>query len=220
MVRTQADTFVEGILYSDDKYDWDFERLIQEVNTFAGRELVRSEHITDGEDKERIKENIADQFVVYIESLRSQGNADEFSDFERRLTLQSIDELWMQHIDAMAHLREEVAFEGYAQKNPLVVYKERAFDKFIALISEIGFKVTKGLFTASVGQKIEQVEVDEAALQALLDVPEAELKNLNLNNLLSDAMAEKFAASAKDSEGVRVYQASPKTTPTSNLQYK
>ena len=46
-----------------------------------------------------------------IESLRNSGTEEQFAEFERRLTLAAIDELWMQHIDRMAHLREEVAFE-------------------------------------------------------------------------------------------------------------
>lgn len=104
----------------------------------------------------------------------------------------------MQHIDAMAHLREEVAFEGYAQKNPLIVYKERAFDKFILLLSEIGFKVTKGLLTASPREQIEQIELNEDMLQALLQTDESSLKNLNINNLLSDAMEQKFRANEKE----------------------
>ncbi|MDP2103857.1 MAG: SEC-C metal-binding domain-containing protein, partial [Candidatus Gracilibacteria bacterium] len=217
-VREQAESFVEGVLFSDDKYEWDFDTLIAEVNTFAGKEIMKAEHITDGEDKERIKENVADKFIELIESIRASGKAEDFADFERRLTLQSIDELWMQHIDAMAHLREEVAFEGYAQKNPLIVYKERAFDKFIALLSEIGFKVTKGLLTASPSQQIEQIQIDESMLQALIETPESELQNLNINNLLSDAMAQKFQNSPGESDGVRVYQANTKTEPKS--QYK
>ncbi len=152
------------------------------------------EHITDGEDKEVIKDIVGTRFIATIEEIRASTSVEEFADFERRLMLQSIDELWMQHIDAMAHLREEVAFEGFAQKNPLIVYKERAFDKFVALLKEIGFKVTKGLLTASPRQKIEQIELDEKTLQALLQTDESELKNMNINNLLSDAMAQKFGA--------------------------
>ena len=78
-----------------------------------------------------------------IEVLRNTGTEDEFAEFERRLSLAAIDELWMVHIDSMAHLREEVAFEGYAQKNPLVIYKEKAYDKFVVLIETIGLRVTK-----------------------------------------------------------------------------
>ena len=111
MVRTQAEAFVDGILYSDDKYEWDLDHLIAETNTFAGKEILRTEDITDTEDKEAIKEMVANQFVATIEAIRASGKTEDFADFERKLTLQSIDELWMQHIDAMAHLREEVAFE-------------------------------------------------------------------------------------------------------------
>jgi preprotein translocase subunit SecA len=192
MVRTQAESFVDGVLYSDDKYEWDFEHLISETNNFAGKEILRIEHITDGEDKEAIKEVVANQFIAAIEAIRASGKTEDFADFERKLTLQSIDEIWMQHIDAMAHLREEVAFEGYAQKNPLIVYKERAFDKFITLLGEIGFKVTKGLLTASPHEQIERIELDEKTLQALLQTSDSDMKDLNINNLLSDAMAQKF----------------------------
>ena len=210
MVRMQAEAFVEGILYSEDKYEWDLDRLVAETNTFGGKEILQMENITDPEDKEAIKEMIADRFVANIEAIRASGKTEDFADFERRLTLQSIDELWMQHIDAMAHLREEVAFEGYAQKNPLIVYKERAFDKFVTLLGEIGFKVTKGLLTASPHEQIEQIEIDENMLQALLQTDDSEFQNLNINNLLSDAMEQKFRTSAKEQEGVRVYRADAK----------
>ncbi len=212
IVRTQAEAFVDGVLYSDDKYEWDFDHLIAETNAFAGKDILRTEHITDTEDKEAIKDVVANQFVASIEATRASGKTEDFADFERRLTLQSIDELWMQHIDAMAHLREEVAFEGYAQKNPLIVYKERAFDKFVALLGEIGFKVTKGLLTASPREQIEQIELDDGMLQALLQTNDSELKNLNINNLLSDAMAEKFGAPGHKEEGVRVFRADPVET--------
>jgi preprotein translocase subunit SecA len=36
---------------------------------------------------------------------------EQFLDIERKIVLQSIDELWMNHIDSMSRLREEVAFE-------------------------------------------------------------------------------------------------------------
>lgn len=56
-----------------------------------------------------------------------------------------MDELWMEHIDSMAHLREEVAFEGYAQKNPLVVYKERSYEKFVKLMNDISFRMVRSI---------------------------------------------------------------------------
>ncbi|MCH2188872.1 hypothetical protein MK079_03520, partial [Candidatus Gracilibacteria bacterium] len=91
-----------------------------------------------------------------IEILKKNALSEEkFYELERRIMLQSIDELWMRHIDAMSHLREEVAFEGYAQRNPLVVYKEKAYQKFQDFMNELEYKVIHALFSV---QKIEQVE--------------------------------------------------------------
>jgi preprotein translocase subunit SecA len=46
-----------------------------------------------------------------IENIKKTANKEEFYNLERRIMLQSIDELWMRHIDAMSRLREDVAFE-------------------------------------------------------------------------------------------------------------
>ncbi len=98
----------------------------------------------------------AESGIAKIESLKTEAKSeDAFYELERRIMLQSIDELWMRHIGAMSGLREEVAFEGYAQRNPLVVYKEKAFVKFTDLMNELEIKVVHAIFSV---QKIEQVE--------------------------------------------------------------
>ena len=53
----------------------------------------------------------------------------------------------MAHIHSMTKLREAVAFEWYAQKNPLVVYKEKAYEKFTILMGEIEYKTTKAMYS-------------------------------------------------------------------------
>jgi len=90
--------------------------------------------------------------------------------------LQSIDELWMRHIDAMSRLREDVAFEGYAQRNPLIVYKEKAYGKFKDLISELEYKVIKAIFSVKTISEVESVKINpenfqenEAELETMLE---------------------------------------------------
>ena len=65
----------------------------------------------------------------------------------------------MAHIDRMAHLREEVAFEGYAQKQPLVVYKERAYERFAELMYDIDYKIVKSLLTIEAIVPIREHEI-------------------------------------------------------------
>jgi preprotein translocase subunit SecA len=85
--------------------------LVEAVNEYAESDITRIEEFhgesTPLENTEQVKNILSGK----IESLRKSGSEENFAEFERRLVLASIDELWMQHIDRMAHLREEVAFE-------------------------------------------------------------------------------------------------------------
>lgn len=52
----------------------------------------------------------------------------------RRIYLSVIDRFWMEHIDTMQSLREKVALYGYAQLDPLVIYKKESFTMFQQLL--------------------------------------------------------------------------------------
>ncbi len=201
----------------NDADEIDAAKLVSECAEYAGTNVLSEDEITS-DDSAVITEIIKNAFLRALEPKMAEFPA-EFADYEKRLMLQSIDELWMRHIDEMAHLREEVAFEGYAQKQPLVVYKEKAYDKFVTLIEEIGRKVTKGLLTATVSQPIEPVEIDESKLERALDG----LSSGNaegLMNLLSDEAVFKAALDVQpqDSEGVRVVRVANASNPPAPTQ--
>jgi hypothetical protein len=138
------------------------QNIVNAINDFAGAEIAKVSDYLDAENLEDLKRKTKNLLGGRIEMLRDTGSEEIFADFERRLTLAAIDELWMQHMDAMAHLREEVAFEGYAQKNPLVVYKERAYNSFVNMMSDIEYRVIKGLLTAKPQESIDAVELESA----------------------------------------------------------
>jgi len=123
--------------------DRDFTKLIEAIHEFASESITTPDLFEQDDTLEVIYNKTKTALLGKIESLRNTGTEEEFAEFERRLTLAAIDELWMQHIDRMAHLREEVAFEGYAQKNPLIVYREKAYDYFIDMMSNIEHRVVK-----------------------------------------------------------------------------
>jgi preprotein translocase subunit SecA len=51
-------------------------------------------------------------------------------DLERSYTLQVIDRLWMDHIDALDVMRASIGFRSVAQRDPLVEFKNEAFRMF------------------------------------------------------------------------------------------
>lgn len=85
--------------------------IVNEVNTFAEGDIAKIDDYESVSDREGLIETTKTLLSGKVEMLRKSGTEDQFAEFERRLSLAAIDELWMQHIDRMAHLREEVAFE-------------------------------------------------------------------------------------------------------------
>jgi preprotein translocase subunit SecA len=109
---------------------------------------------------------IADRAVAEIDVIKADApNEQAFHEIIKRIMLQAIDRLWMNHIDGMSKLREQVAFVGYAQKQPLMVYKEKAFDKFRDLLSEIEFKTLKAVFSINPDTQIIVQRIDDSKLQ-------------------------------------------------------
>jgi preprotein translocase subunit SecA len=56
--------------------------------------------------------------------------------------LYHIDTLWIKHLDEMEELRDKVGLVGYAQLDPLVIYKSEAFNKFQNLLYRLKYDVT------------------------------------------------------------------------------
>lgn len=154
------------------------------VNDFAGNTITKATDYIECETLEDVISKTKALLGGQIESLRDTGTEEAFSEFERRLTLAAIDELWMNHIDQMAHLREEVAFEGYAQKNPLVVYKERAYESFVRMMSDIEYRVIKGLLTAKPQESIDSVALESTLREDYIEsgVPSKEVPTITVSS--------------------------------------
>ncbi|NUJ97954.1 preprotein translocase subunit SecA [Candidatus Gracilibacteria bacterium] len=166
MIQNQVSIFVESEALRAGE-NLDKKELALKINEFLGIELINeSIEKDDIFGIKNIKElaKYVGQLAVdeLISSRKDMMSLENFLELERRIVLQSIDELWMNHIDAMSHLREEVAFEGYAQRNPLIVYKEKAFQKFGDLMNEIEFKTTKAMFSIKNNIQVEEVSLDES----------------------------------------------------------
>jgi preprotein translocase subunit SecA len=71
----------------------------------------------------------------------------------RGLILAVGDRLWVDYLTQMEALRTSIGLEAYAQRDPLVQYKSRAFDMFQQLTSEIRSGVVSNLFRSQAGPR-------------------------------------------------------------------
>ena len=61
----------------------------------------------------------------------------DFRNIERRFLLMTIDQVWKEHLYAMDQLKDSIRFHGYAQKDPLMVYKNEGFKLFEGCLEKI-----------------------------------------------------------------------------------
>lgn len=144
--------------------------IILKINEFLGMTVINDTIEQDDiwwiKDVNELANYIVNIWLEELDKIKNSiPNEEAYNELERRIVLQSIDHLWMRHIDAMSRLREEVAFEWYAQRNPLVVYKEKAYNKFNTLMDELEYKVVKSMFSINQIQEVEQVELNDSDME-------------------------------------------------------
>ena len=94
----------------------------------------------------------------------TQVGAQNWSSFERAVTLQAIDTQWRGHLQALDHLRQGIHLRGYAQKDPKQEYKREAFEMFASMLDRIRDEVVRVLLTVRI-QPAEQQAPAEAIEQ-------------------------------------------------------
>lgn len=116
-------------------------------------------------------QNAADREFVITDELHKLANdsfttkakeigAELYNSVLRTVILQSIDRLWMEHLDTMDHLRDSVRLRGYGQRDPLVEYKKEGYTLFQRLLEEIDQQVLSAVLRIGV-----ETHVDEGGAQ-------------------------------------------------------
>ncbi len=85
------------------------------------------------------------------------------NDFEKAISLQVIDNHWMEHINTMDHLREGVSLRRYANEDPLQAYIREGFQLFDKMIDDISKDITLYLLKAEIRQNLEVKQVKGSA---------------------------------------------------------
>ena len=94
------------------------------------------------------------------------ADAEVVLNYERAVTLQSIDVHWREHLAALDYLRQGIHLRGYAQKQPKQEYKREAFELFGAMLDSIKREVTRHLLAVQVRSEEQVREAERQAEEA------------------------------------------------------
>jgi len=122
----------------------------------------------DGLTTERLARLIYDSALKIYDEKEAVIGTEDFRHLERIVMLQTVDSLWKDHLFSMDHLKEGIGLRGYAQQNPLIVYKKEGFDMFQAMISRIKEETLGILFRIQISEPNKINDLRQPAKQDLV----------------------------------------------------
>jgi preprotein translocase subunit SecA len=88
-------------------------------------------------DRDGLADLIFENACALYDQRETAVGPEDFRQLERVVMLQTVDNLWKDHLLSMDHLKEGIGLRGYAQQNPLLVYKKEGFEMFNSMISRV-----------------------------------------------------------------------------------
>ena len=136
----------------------------EDIREFANENLLKKDlkkKEIEGLEAPEIIDLLAKKVIDEYETKLKELPQEVTDEFEKVITLQVLDNYWMEHINTMSHLREGIHLRGYAQNDPLREYKNEGYELFEKLLMKIDAQTTTYLLKAEIRQNIERKEVEK-----------------------------------------------------------
>jgi preprotein translocase subunit SecA len=150
VVDTLVAKFVPENAYPE---QWDTKGLKDELGRVLGLELpvdewAREEGIADEELIARVERRADEHMAAKV----AQWGPDVMRYVEKSILLQTLDQLWREHLLMLEHLRQVIGLRGFGQRDPLNEYKSEAFQLFESLLLHLREAVTAQLMRVEIMQ--------------------------------------------------------------------
>ena len=101
-------------------------------------------------DRNELTTRLYEDALSRYDAREQELGSELMRNLERAVLLQIIDERWREHLYDMDYLREGIHLRGFAQRDPLVEYKNEAFTFFRELMNSIWADFVKYIFHVEV----------------------------------------------------------------------
>jgi preprotein translocase subunit SecA len=161
-IRESVDAGVRQSTDSEFPEDWDLESLVTNMQSLYGTDITVDElrDEVDVTDREALAEEFVDDALETYAEREQELGSELAREVERYVILQTVDQRWREHLEAMDYLREGVHLRAFAQKDPLVEYRGEGHAMFEELGQTIRQEVVFTLFHVA-------VTVEEPALEPM-----------------------------------------------------
>ena len=111
---------------------------------------------------EAVTDALTEAAAAYYEKKEQEFTSPMMREVERVVLLRVVDEYWMDHIDAMADLRQGIRLRAYAQVDPVIAYKKESLEMFDEMIAAIQEETVRRLYSVRI-KKDEEVQRQRVA---------------------------------------------------------
>jgi preprotein translocase subunit SecA len=140
---------VDEYTVSDFIEDWDLSGLFTALTDIfpIGFGPERLDRVNE---REELVEMLVDEAQRLYSAREEELGEELMRALERYLLLQIIDNKWREHLYDMDYLREGIHLRGFAQIDPLVAYKNEAYELFTDLMNSIWADFTRMIYHVEV----------------------------------------------------------------------
>ena len=149
---------------------WDIKGLEERLAQEFGLELPIEHWLEENNNlhEENLRERIIQEAEDEYKAKEALAGEETMRHFEKGVMLQTLDELWKEHLAAMDYLRQGIHLRGYAQKDPKQEYKKESFRMFTEMLDSLKHHVITTLTRVKVRTQ-EEIEEAERARQEMAE---------------------------------------------------
>ena len=135
VIRDLVGTYIPPKSYPE---QWEAETLQLELFRLFGLQLPVTEWSDEeGIADEEIIQRVDDAVNAHMRDKENRFGVALMRVVEKRVLLQTLDELWKDHLLQLDQLRQGIGLRAYGQKDPLNEYKKEAFGLFAHLLARL-----------------------------------------------------------------------------------
>ncbi|WP_210494038.1 preprotein translocase subunit SecA [Patulibacter sp. SYSU D01012] len=189
---------LDDYLPADDFEAWDVDGLLVALRALWPVTLERADIDPDSTDRDELHRILHDDAIAAYDRREGELGDELMRQVERYLLLSIIDQRWREHLYDMDYLREGIHLRGYAQIEPIVAYKNEAYDLFQDLMASIWNDFAQMVFNV-------QVEVEDPNLQPASGPADGGELNYSGGSGTAPASLEQIAAGDVDGAALAAY---------------
>jgi preprotein translocase subunit SecA len=121
------------------------------------------EELTKLNDESAIKDKLKEVITVTYQNREEQLGETAMRQIERYVALSTIDQAWMDHLDAIDDLREGIWMRG-GKEQVLTEYKKEAFDMFERLLNSIDARIARLVFRLQPAEMVAEPTMPEVMM--------------------------------------------------------